>query len=27
LFATHSREIADLADATWSLHSGVLESS
>jgi ABC-type lipoprotein export system ATPase subunit len=26
LFATHSREIADLADATWSLHSGVLES-
>jgi ABC-type lipoprotein export system ATPase subunit len=27
LFATHSGEIAELADATWSLHSGVLESS
>jgi ABC-type lipoprotein export system ATPase subunit len=27
LFVTHSLEIAGLADATWSLHSGVLERS
>jgi ABC-type lipoprotein export system ATPase subunit len=26
LFATHSQEIAGLSDATWSLHSGVLET-
>jgi ABC-type lipoprotein export system ATPase subunit len=27
LFATHSREIAGLADSIWALHSGVLLSS
>ena len=27
LFVTHSQEMADLADSTWTLHSGILESA
>jgi ABC-type lipoprotein export system ATPase subunit len=27
LYVTHSREIAEAADAVWTIHSGVLEAS
>ncbi len=26
LYVTHSRELADAADAVWTMHSGVLET-
>jgi len=27
IYVTHSRELAALADSTWRLHSGLLEST